>query len=292
MLQDRESRAAGRDVDVDVDERIVLAASLRPCAFSTRSRDRTTPLAAVDLRERDAGQRIGRWYVGGGGPNGSSATCSAPNHCGRGRGRVGDRHRTNPCQVVMRDGMYRAVRQVFSRAAIPWTACHHEDRGDGVFVLVPPEVPKSSFVESLPGELAAALCEHNTAQRADERIRLRMVLHAGEVNYDDHGVTAASINLAFRLLDARPLKVALAGSAGVLALITSSWFFDEVVRHSRVSNSATYRPFRVVVKETAARHLFVGFWTGRRPEASRRSTALPDQGGGVEWRHRPRPRRP
>ena len=59
-----------------------------------------------------------------------------------------------------------------------------------------------------------------------------MALHAGEVNYDEHGVTAASVNLAFRLLDASALKAALAGSPGVLAVIASSWFFEEVVRHS------------------------------------------------------------
>ena len=59
-----------------------------------------------------------------------------------------------------------------------------------------------------------------------------MALHAGEVNYDEHGVTAASINLAFRLLEARELKAALAGSPGVLAVIASSWFFEEVVRHT------------------------------------------------------------
>ena len=78
---------------------------------------------------------------------------------------------------------------------------------------------------------------------------MRMALHAGEVYYDEHGVTAASINLAFRLLDAGELKAALAGSPGVLAVITSSWFFEEVVRHSAV-NRAAYRRVRVDVKES------------------------------------------
>lgn len=79
-----------------------------------------------------------------------------------------------------------------------------------------------------------------------------MALHAGEVNYDDHGVTAAAINLAFRLVAAHPLKAALSKSPGVLALIASSWFFDEVIRHSTASNLVAYRPVRVVVKETSA----------------------------------------
>ena len=77
-----------------------------------------------------------------------------------------------------------------------------------------------------------------------------MALHAGEINYDEHGVTAASINLAFRLVDAKPLKAALAGSPGVLAVIVSSWFFDEVVRHIAAEGAAGYRPVHVAVKET------------------------------------------
>jgi len=56
----------------------------------------------------------------------------------------------------------------------------------------------------------AALREHNTTHPAEQQMRLRMTLHAGEVAYDEHGVTAASVNLAFRLLEAKPLKTALA----------------------------------------------------------------------------------
>src|SRR5262249_61326995 len=96
-----------------------------------------------------------------------------------------------------------------------------EDRGDGVFILAPPQVPKVAFVEALPPALVQALREHNSTHCAQEQIRLRMALHAGEITYDDHGVTAVSINLAFRLLEAHPLKAALAASPGVLALITS-----------------------------------------------------------------------
>jgi tetratricopeptide (TPR) repeat protein len=162
----------------------------------------------------------------------------------------GDQHRTNPHQVAVRDGVYRALRWSFDKVAIAWSDCYHEDRGDGVFVLVPPEVPKGLFVEALPLELAAALREHNTVHCREERIRLRMALHAGEVNYDDHGATAAAINLAFRLLDAPPFKAALAESPGVLALIASSWFFDEVVRHCTAVDAAAYRPVRVTAKET------------------------------------------
>jgi len=162
----------------------------------------------------------------------------------------GARHRTNRNQVVVRDGLYRAVREAFQQAGIPWADHDHEDRGDGMFILVGSEVPKSLFIEMLPSALVSALHRHNIAHPDAERIRLRMALHAGEVNYDMHGATAASINLTFRLLESGPVKEALASSSGVLAVIVSSWFFEEVVRHS-AAYAAAYQPVLVMVKETA-----------------------------------------
>jgi PAS domain-containing protein len=162
----------------------------------------------------------------------------------------GGQHRTNPHQVAVRDGLYGAMRDAFGRAGVPWDDCGAEDRGDGVFVLIPPEVPKALLAEALPPALVTALQAHNGAHPGPEQIRLRMALHAGEVHYDEHGVTAAAVNLAFRLLEAGALKAALASSPGVLAVIASSWFFEEVVRHA--TSAAGYHPVEVTVKETTA----------------------------------------
>jgi hypothetical protein len=73
-----------------------------------------------------------------------------------------------------------------------------------------------------------------------------MSLHAGEVRYDQHGVTGQAVNWAFRLVDAKLLKAALASSSGVLAIIASSWFFDQVIRHAAAGIPSTYR--RVLVR--------------------------------------------
>ena len=138
--------------------------------------------------------------------------------------------------------------KAFSRAGIPWDDCGHEDRGDGMLILVPAELPKGLLAGSLPSEVVSALHAHNSAHPGPEQIRLRMTLHAGEVTYDEHGVTAASINLAFRLLDSAALREALSGSSGVLAVIASSWFFEEVIRHSPAAARAAYRPVPVAVR--------------------------------------------
>ena len=49
-----------------------------------------------------------------------------------------DRRRTNPDQIFMREGLYGCLRAAFARSGISWTACYHEDRGDGALILVPP----------------------------------------------------------------------------------------------------------------------------------------------------------
>jgi class 3 adenylate cyclase len=111
----------------------------------------------------------------------------------------GDPARTNEHQLAVREGMYEALRQSFVQAGISWAACVAEDRGDGVLVMVPPEVPKGWLVTRVPVRLAEILAVHNVACLAQERIRLRMALHAGEVHRDAHGWAGVSVNRAFRL---------------------------------------------------------------------------------------------
>jgi len=160
----------------------------------------------------------------------------------------GDRRRTHPHQVAVRRGVYGALTRAFARAGVRLEDCYHEDRGDGVLVLVPSEVPKNLLVTDVPPELAAALAEHNEAHEIPARIRLRLAVHAGEIQHDDHGVAGTAITVACRLLEAEPVKRALAGSGGVLALIASDWFFAEVIRHTSARDD--YRRVRVSVKGT------------------------------------------
>jgi len=150
----------------------------------------------------------------------------------------------------MRTGLYRCLRTAFAKSGVSWDACYREDRGDGALILVPPDIPKTLLVSRFPQELSLALGLHNEAHAAESRIRVRLVVHAGEVHRDGYGVVGTAINIAFRLLEATALRQALAGSPGLVALIASQWFFEEVIRHVPASDPATYRQVRVRVKET------------------------------------------
>jgi hypothetical protein len=173
----------------------------------------------------------------------------------------GDRRRTNPHQLVVRDGLYRSLRDAFTRSGVERETCYHEDRGDGVLVLVSPDVPKNVLAGRVPRELAVAISEHNRVHDSEAQIRLRMVVHAGEVLGDAHGVVGAAINMAFRLLEAEQLKRALRASAGPLAMIASEWFFDEVIRHDPASRPTAYRQVCRPVSPAGA----AGGSRGRRP---------------------------
>lgn len=161
-----------------------------------------------------------------------------------------DPARSNLDRLVVRDGVYTALTQAFLAMGVYWSECYSEDRGDGVLVAIPPSVAKSVVVETLPKHLSSFLLAHNRTHDSACRIRLRMALHAGEVTYDDHGLVGRAVDQTFRLVEAAELKTALARSGAVLAVITSSWFFEEVVWNCRTQLRTAFRRIRVAVKET------------------------------------------
>jgi hypothetical protein len=188
--------------------------------------------------------------------------------------------RTDAQRVVAHEGMYQALRVVFEACGIKLEECHHEDRGDGVLVLLPADVPKGRVVSRLPQEMVAALAAHNHVHALPAQVRLRVAVHAGEVLQDDHGVVGDAVNIAFRLLDAGALKDALSASSGLVAVIASETIYQDVIRHTPASSPETYRRIGVVVKETETTAWIclpddrdiLGQTTGAHSNASEQST--------------------
>jgi len=176
----------------------------------------------------------------------------------------GEMSRTRANYVALREGMYQSVEQAFLESGIPWEDCYQEGAGDGILALAPAGVGKGAFAEKLPLTLVSALQDHNSGHPPEERIRLRLVLHAGEITRDGRGVTGPAIIHAFRLLESPPLKEALSVSTGVLAIVSSAWFYDEVIRHHPEYAPEEYEQVAVDVKETN------GFGWIRLPDGERR----------------------
>src|SRR5918999_3461272 len=73
----------------------------------------------------------------------------------------GDQRRTTKDQLTIRAGLYLLMRLAIEGAGIAWDRCHIEDRGDGLLVMAPADIPPRLFTAALPGSLVVALNEYN-----------------------------------------------------------------------------------------------------------------------------------
>lgn len=137
----------------------------------------------------------------------------------------------------LRQEVYRLVLDALAIAGMdehcydPFT-----DRGDGIMVLVHPadQFPKPLLLSRLVPALASLLATYNSGIPLAEEprvLRLRAVVHAGEVHYDGKGFFGEDLDVAFRLLDAPRFKAHLRGAAAPLALVASDYIYRSIIRH-------------------------------------------------------------
>lgn len=111
------------------------------------------------------------------------------------------------------------------------------DRGDGVLALIHPvdQAPKALLLNRAIPALNRLLTDHNARlprpSRAQRQLRVRVVVHAGEVHYDANGCFGEALDVAFRLLDASQVKRGLREAVGPLILVVSREIYGSVVRH-------------------------------------------------------------
>lgn len=164
----------------------------------------------------------------------------------------GSTKRTNPVKGELRRILYDLLERTLEAAGI--SQQHLEpltDRGDGVLVLIRPDddVPKTVLFSRLIPVLTALLLEHNaTVSDQALSVRLRAVVHAGEVHYDGRGFFGEDLDVAIRLLDSRPVKRALREAvASPLVLVVSDEIFSGVVRQGYVDAGLYEQRVRVRV---------------------------------------------
>jgi hypothetical protein len=153
--------------------------------------------------------------------------------------------RTDPVKGELRRVIYDLLEHALEAVGITGNRLEPlTDRGDGILALARShdDVPKTALLSRLIPLLAASLAEYN-AQAASPalRMRLRAVVHAGDVYLDRRGCYGEAIDVAIRLLDAPPVKRTLKQAAAPLVLVISDEIYYAVVRHGYVDPS-TYCP--------------------------------------------------
>lgn len=189
-----------------------------------------------------------------------------------------DESRADPVRVRVRKAMYDGLRRSLGDAGVRLERCHHEDRGDGVMVVLPPDVTTESLLTAVVDRLRAEVRHHNEAASESARMRLRVAVNVGEAVSDGRGIVSTALTHAFRLLDAAPLKDAVAKAETGIALIVSRRVYEDVVRHGRGRvDPGDYYRVEVRVKETRDEA-----WVmvpGGRPVRAARVPAVPEGNG-------------
>jgi hypothetical protein len=142
--------------------------------------------------------------------------------------------RTNPVKGHLRHAMYDIFDNALRHAGIT----EHQrdpfiDRGDGILALIHPadHLPKTTLLSTAIPQLATRLDDHNH-NNPSQILKLRAIIHAGEVHYDNHGCYGESLDIAFRLLDAPEVKTQLRQTTTPLALVISDDIHRAIIRHN------------------------------------------------------------
>jgi len=171
------------------------------------------------------------------------------------------------CTVVLTDvvGFGSRIRNDDDRLIIrksllemTWTAlgelrerCYCEDRGDGILLIAPADIPTVGILRCLLGALPGALKRHNRTYGPCVQIQLRLASDVGPVTSDDLGVHGEAIIRAARLLEAAALKKAMVRDRANLGVVASAFVYDTAIGQSGGPiDPDGYARIHVHVKET------------------------------------------
>ncbi len=137
------------------------------------------------------------------------------------------------------------------------------DRGDGLLALIDPADQALVFNLVIPN-FGQLLASYNTSLPhpggRDRQLRVRVVLHTGNVCDDHNGYFGEALDIAFRLLDAPRVKAALREAQGSLLLVVSGDAYDSVAPHGPdgIDHTASHR----LITAEVAGHEYQGWIHG------------------------------
>jgi HEAT repeat protein len=162
--------------------------------------------------------------------------------------RYGDPVRDDQTRIHLRESLRDALIEALNGSGIGRPE-HMNDTGDGWLVVLDADA-KVPVLEAVTSSLPQALRAHGVGTSGDERLRVRAVVHAGEVLFDDGVPVGKQVNRAFRMVEAHTLRACLHAASGSLVVGLSDYVYENVVhqRHAGLDRSL-FEPVLVEVKE-------------------------------------------
>jgi class 3 adenylate cyclase len=162
--------------------------------------------------------------------------------------------RTDPTRLRLRRQLYELVGRTLASTGIDPDQAPHVDLGDGMILLLEPQLPTTRVVDVLIPRLGAYLTEHNRQAAGDERLRLRIALHRGEVLIDPHGFVGGALVEASRLANTAALREQLHATTADMGVIVSDLVWRQLLesRHEP-PDPGVYRPIAFSTHGVATR---------------------------------------
>jgi hypothetical protein len=161
--------------------------------------------------------------------------------------------RTDIEKAEQRKVLYDALDDALEATGITGEQLDITDRGDGAMLLIRPDdnVPKPVLLTKLIPVLTELLAKYNCSiTKPEAALRLRAVIHAGEVLNDGRGFFGQALDITFRLLDSPKLKNILRETtSSPLVLAVSEEIYFSIVCQDHVDRGAYKQLLRVRVSK-------------------------------------------
>ncbi|MEV6866405.1 hypothetical protein AB0M44_36115 [Streptosporangium subroseum] len=137
------------------------------------------------------------------------------------------------------------------RAGVDEAGVDLQEQGDGQFVILPPGIAEDQVIPDLVRALRMELHEVNADLNADAVLRLRVAICRGNVRRGANGYVGRTAIAVHRLLDAPPVRAALADEAAatMVLAVSDSVFVDVIAQGHGDLDPAEFRPVTAKLPE-------------------------------------------
>jgi hypothetical protein len=164
------------------------------------------------------------------------------------------KHRDDAIRAELRIRLRQLLTCALSETGIRNAEYRMRTTGDGWLVTIDPLVGKPRVLGPVVDRLAVGLRKQNRRPDLARQLRVRLVIHAGDLLVASDGeLVGAELNFAFRLLDAQQLRTLLKQASGPLVTCASDALYRQVVaqRHEGL-DPADFEPVWLIHKKTRA----------------------------------------